>query len=93
MPPIHFIQTNSMFKGFSVEHRHVLREDANSEPNLPPPVLFFSPQPLSTVVLWEGGEYSHRAVYVLLNLGPTGTPLFGLLLTTNERNIRPVFRV
>lgn len=32
-----------------------------------------------------------RAVYVLLNLGPTGTPLFSLLLTTNERNIRPVF--
>lgn len=75
MPPVYLIQTNSMFKGFSIEHRHVLREDAYSEPNLPPPravfFFFFSPQPLSTVVLMEGDEYSHRAVYVLLHLGPT----------------------
>lgn len=54
MPPVHFIQTNSMFKGFSVEHRHVLREDANSEPNLPPPVLFFFL--LSLCQLWFCGK-------------------------------------
>ncbi len=57
-----------------------------------PPCCFFL---LSLCQLWFWGKGVQiriglrRAVYVLLNLGPTGTPLFSLLLTTNERTKYP----
>lgn len=89
--PVHLIQTNSMFTGFSIEHRHVLREDAIMNQICLPPCCFFLLS-LCQLCFWGKGVQIRigyrRAVYVLLNLGPTGTPLFSLLLTTNEISVR-----